>query len=160
MTDAEIIALAWRYYKAGRANTAEADGIPTRDEMMASRLVLAIRIGQVERRNPKPSGCDYVATHARRVARPLILKIAVDNVGGYRARTAELVDAAFMEGWRKRHLDEVSWTKPAVTEEERHLSTLLNTERTSTDCGGVRKARQRAVRWFEKQGRAIERRRA
>ena len=32
MTDSEIIALAWRYYKAGRASTAEADGIPTRDE--------------------------------------------------------------------------------------------------------------------------------
>jgi hypothetical protein len=154
MTDAEIIALAWRYYKDGRARTAEADGIPTRDEVIASRLVLAIRIGQVERRKPKPSGCDYVATHAKRVARPLVLKIAVANVD--HARAAELVDEAFMEGWRKRHLDEVGWTKPVPTEEERHLLALLATAPTSLDDGGVRKRIQRAIDWFRKQGRVIE----
>jgi hypothetical protein len=53
MTDAEIVALAWLYYKAGRASAAEADGIPTRDEVIASRLILAIRIGQCERQKPK-----------------------------------------------------------------------------------------------------------
>jgi hypothetical protein len=154
MTDAEIVALAWRYYKDGRANTAEADGIPTRDEVIASRLVLAIRIGKVERQKPKPSGCDYVATHAKRVARPLVLKIAVANVD--HARAAELVDEAFMEGWRKRHLDEVGWTEPVPTEEERHFLALLATAPTSLDDGGVRKRRQRAVEWFRKHGRSIE----
>jgi hypothetical protein len=54
MTDSEIIALALRYYKAGRASTAEADGIPTRDEVIASRLVLAIRAGCVARVRPFP----------------------------------------------------------------------------------------------------------
>jgi len=154
MTDAEIVALAWRYYKDGRANTEEADGIPTGDEVIASRLVLAIRIGQVERQKPKPSGCDYVATHAKRVARPLVLKIAVANVD--HARAAELVDEAFMKGWRKRHLDEVGWTKPVPTEEERHLLALLATAPTSLDYGGVRKRIQRAIDWFRKQGRVIE----
>jgi hypothetical protein len=103
MTDTEIIELAWRYYKAGRARTAEVDGIPTRDEWIASRLVLAIRIGQVEQHKPKPSGCDYVATHAKRVARPLFLKMAVDSVAGSThdySRATDLVDAAFVEGWR------------------------------------------------------------
>jgi hypothetical protein len=159
MTDAEIVALAWLYYKAGRASAAEADGIPTRDEVIASRLILAIRIGQCERQKPKLSGWDYVATHVKRVARPLLLERVVDDLamllGGDRRRAAELADGAFMKGWRKRHLDQVGWIKRAVTEEERYSVKLLTTEPTSLDDCGVRKARQRAVKWFKKQGRVV-----
>ncbi|TWB89296.1 hypothetical protein FBZ93_11611 [Bradyrhizobium macuxiense] len=58
-----------------------------------------------------------------------------------------------MEGWRKRHVDEVGWTTLQVMEEERHFTTLLNSKPTSVDDGGTRKRRQRAVEWFRKQGR-------
>jgi hypothetical protein len=167
MTDSEIIALAWRYYKAGRASTAEADGIPTRDESIANHLVLAIRAGcvarervvrdlhtrEMVRREATGTG------RARTVARPVFLRSAVGSIAasiGDCERAAELVDAAFVRGFRERYLDD--WTRPAPTEEERHLWALLSTEPTSVDDGGVRKRRQRAVKWFEKQGRVVKKR--
>lgn len=155
MTDTEIIALAWRYYNAGRASTAKSDGVPTRDEAIARFLVLAIRIGQVARQsNTTGTG------RAKTVERPPLLTVVVDNVVGLtgdRGKAAELVDSAFVKGYRKRYTNVLGWTKPPQpSAEERHSWTLLTTEPTSYDDGGVRKARQRATEWFRKQGRVID----
>ena len=126
MTDAEIVALAERYYKAGQASTADADGIPTRDEVIAARLVLPIRAGCVARVRDVPD--PYTGKMVRRevtgtgrvktVARPVFLGRTVDEIArlldGDRERADRLVDAAFEKGFRKRHLDD--WTKPRPTE--------------------------------------------
>jgi hypothetical protein len=160
MTDEEIIALAERYYKDGRASTA----VPTRDEVVAMRLVLPIRAGCVARVRVVPD--PYTGKMVRReptgtgrantVARPIFLKVdeIADLLEGDRERAARLTDAAFERGFRKRHLDD--WINPRPTEEQRHLWTLLTTEPTSVDVGGVRKRRQRAIAWFRKAGRVVE----
>ena len=181
MTDAEIVALAWHYYKSGRASTTEADGIPTRDEVIASRLVLAIRLGELTR-DGKPTGTGRLKTVARPIGkgqaitskerpalflyidhevRPIGLDLVIDGVVALLLdgrRAGDLVERAFSNGFKRRHVRTVGWTEPVLTDEERHTRTLLSTEPTSVD-GGVRKARQRAVKWFEQQGRAIKKRR-
>jgi hypothetical protein len=182
MTDEEMIKLAWRYYKAERASTGEADGIPTRDEVIASRLVLAIRIGELTR-NGRPTGTGRLKTVARPIGkgqaisreerpalslmidnevRPIGLDFVIDGMesllDGDCRRAAELVERAFANGFKRRYVRTAGWTEPVLTEEERHSMTLLTTEPTSVDDRGVRKARQRAVHWFRKRGRVIEER--
>jgi len=180
MTEAEIVALAWLYCKAGRASTAEADGVPTRDEVIASRLVLAIRIAELTR-NGRPTGTGRLKTVARPIGkgqaisreerpalflmidnevRPIGLDLLVDGVasllGGDRGRAGELVERAFAKGFKRRYVCTSGWTQQVLAEEERHFMTLHTTEPTSVDDRGVRKARQRAVEWYKKQGRVIE----
>lgn len=130
MTDEELIALAWLYYKAGRASTAGADGIPTHDEWIARFLVLAIRIGQVARQEElakKQKGAEasrlkslprsrMQAVAVRKDGSLVFLdqyRVAVDNVAGLVGDSVEaerLVEAAFAKGWNSRHLCALSWT--------------------------------------------------
>jgi hypothetical protein len=95
--NATILAFAMHYYRAGRATTAEPDGIPTGDESIAARLVLAIRCGNVARAVGK-----YRANSA---PQPEFMRITL--IG----EDPALVDAAFNLGFKMRRLVKVGWDK-------------------------------------------------
>jgi hypothetical protein len=153
------------------------------DDAVTKRLELAERIGELTR-NGTPTGTGRLKTVARPIGkgqkvdsaeqpavslmiddavRPIGLDFVIDDVatllGGDRGRAGELVEQAFAKGFKRRYVRTAGWTKPAPTEEERHVWALLSTEPTSVDDDGVRKRRQRAVEWFEKQGRVVKKRR-
>jgi hypothetical protein len=148
------------------------------DDALRVRLELAERIGELTR-NGRPTGTGRLKTVARPIGkgqaisseerpamslmidnevRPIGLDFVIDGVAslldGDCRRAAELVERAFANGFDRT----AGWTEPLLTEEERHSMTLLTTEPTSVDDRGVRKARQRAVKWFQKRGRVIEER--
>jgi hypothetical protein len=150
------------------------------DNAVEKRLELAERIGELTR-NGTATGTGRLKTVARPIGkgqkvnsaeqptlflmiddsvRPIGLDFVIDEValllGGDRRRAVERVERRFAKGFKRRHVRTAGWTVPVPTEEERHIMTLLTTKLTSVDDGGVRKARQRAVKWFEKQGRVIK----
>ena len=150
------------------------------EDAIENRLELAEHIGELTR-NGRPTGTGRLKTVARPIGkgqkvnsaeqpalflmiddsvRPIGLDLVIDGVapllGGDRRRAAERVERRFAKGFKRRHVRTAGWTVPVQTEEERHIMTLLTTEPTSVDDGGVRKARQRAVKWLEKQGRVIK----
>jgi hypothetical protein len=139
--DATILALAMRYYRAGRATTAEPDGIPTRDEVTAARLVLAIHCGNVARVN---AAGKY---RAKSAPRPEFMRISLSG------EDPALVDAAFNLGFKMRRLVKVGWDKEPDAL-RRALAEVTGPYDPKDDNARVRRHRAREeIAWAKAGGR-------
>jgi hypothetical protein len=142
--------------------------VPNRDEVIAQRLVLARRLGQVARQEElakKQKGAKtsrlkslprsrMQAVAVLKDGSPHLLdlyRVAVDNVAelvGDRVEAERLVEEEFAKGWKTRHLYATGWTidDDPVRRADSGIRGVLNGD-DADDAVSYEGRRKRVTRW-------------